>query len=86
MLVLTRKENESITIGDNVEIKVIAVVGNHVKLGIVAPREVRVIRSELLPLMSKHHSEPEADNYNPGRIGIAKCYTWAIKTSERKHN
>ncbi len=59
MLVLTRKENQSIMIGDNVEIIVISVEGNRVKLGIAAPREVRVIRSELLPLISDQNFENE---------------------------
>lgn len=46
-LVLSRKRNESIDIGDNVTVKVIKVCGNVVKLAIIAPREVNVRRSEL---------------------------------------
>lgn len=47
MLVLTRKPNQSIQIGDNITINVVRVRGNTIKLGIEAPREVPVIRSEL---------------------------------------
>ncbi|MDX9972140.1 MAG: carbon storage regulator CsrA [FCB group bacterium] len=47
MLVLTRKENESIMIGDDVEVKVLDLKENQVKLGIVAPRAVSVHRREV---------------------------------------
>jgi carbon storage regulator len=47
MLVLTRKVNECISIGDNIFIKVIGVEGAQVKLGIEAPRNVRVLRQEI---------------------------------------
>jgi carbon storage regulator len=47
MLVLTRKRNESIMIGDDVEISVLSVVGEKVRLGIVAPREIPVFRKEI---------------------------------------
>lgn len=47
MLVLSRKENESIVINDDIEIKVISLRPDQVKLGIVAPREVKIYRREL---------------------------------------
>ena len=47
MLVLSRKLQEKIRIGENVTITVLQVKGRHVKLGIDAPRNVRVIRTEL---------------------------------------
>lgn len=47
MLVLTRKENESIMIGNEVEVKVLDLKDNQVKLGIVAPRSVAVHRREV---------------------------------------
>lgn len=47
MLVLTRKKGESIMIGDTIEVKIIAVEGDQVKLGIDAPRSVKVHRSEV---------------------------------------
>ncbi len=48
MLVLARKLNESIVIGDNITIKVVSVENGVVKLGIEAPREISIIRSELI--------------------------------------
>jgi carbon storage regulator len=47
MLVLSRKKNESIIIGDNIEIKIIAVEGDLVRIGIEAPRSVQVHRKEV---------------------------------------
>jgi carbon storage regulator len=47
MLVLTRKSNQSIMIGDDVEISVLAIVGEKVRIGIQAPREVPVFRKEV---------------------------------------
>ncbi|HUZ48162.1 MAG TPA: carbon storage regulator CsrA [Candidatus Dormibacteraeota bacterium] len=47
MLVLSRKVNQSIIIGDNVRIVVVSVDRDQVKLGIEAPREVSVHRSEI---------------------------------------
>lgn len=49
MLVLARKQNESIIIGDNIKIKILGVNGNTVRIGIEAPREVKVLRGELAP-------------------------------------
>lgn len=47
MLVLSRKMDESIMIGDQIEIKVLSVEGDQVKIGIVAPKNVKVYRSEV---------------------------------------
>ena len=47
MLVLTRKVNESIIIGDDIEITVVEIKGDHVKLGITAPRNITVHRKEV---------------------------------------
>ena len=47
MLVLTRKTNQSIMIGDDIEISVLAVARDKIRLGITAPREVPVFRKEV---------------------------------------
>jgi carbon storage regulator len=47
MLVLSRKNGEAIVIGDGITVTVLAVEGNRVKLGVVAPREVPVHREEI---------------------------------------
>ena len=63
MLVLTRKRNEMIRIGDDVVVKVIKTGKGTVKIGIEAPANVRVLRGELTPFeaTSPHQTEdPES--------------------------
>jgi len=47
MLVLTRKTNQSIMIGDEIEISILSVTGDKVRIGIDAPRDVAVFRREV---------------------------------------
>ncbi|HDP70440.1 MAG TPA: carbon storage regulator [Actinobacteria bacterium] len=47
MLVLSRKKDESIVIGNNIEVMVVGVEGDHVKLGIKAPKDVSIYRREI---------------------------------------
>ena len=47
MLVLSRKTDESICIGDNIVVTVLSVQGTKVRIGIQAPREVPIVRSEI---------------------------------------
>lgn len=48
MLVLTRRPGQSIVIGEGIELVVVRIEGDRVVLGVEAPREVRVVRAELL--------------------------------------
>ncbi len=47
MLVLSRRETERIKLGDSIVVTVVRVTGDRVRLGIEAPRDVRVLRCEL---------------------------------------
>lgn len=47
MLVVTRKTDESLTISDNIEITVLDISKDRVKIGISAPKDVKIIRNEL---------------------------------------
>lgn len=47
MLVLSRKVGESIVIGNNIEVRVTAIAGNRVRIGIQAPDDVSILRGEL---------------------------------------
>ncbi len=64
MLVLTRKENESIMIGNDIEVKVLDLKDNQVKIGIVAPRTVAVHRREVYLAIQAENAQAA----NQGRI------------------
>lgn len=49
MLVLARKKNQTIVIDGKIEIEVLNIKGNTIRLGISAPRDIKVLRGELVP-------------------------------------
>lgn len=57
MLVLSRKTNESIIIGENIEILVVEIKGDQVKLGINAPKDVSLFRGEIFDAIQKENRE-----------------------------
>lgn len=60
MLLLTRRIGESVVIGDGVEVRVMSVQGSQVRLGIAAPREVTILRSELIGKPPKENEHEES--------------------------
>jgi carbon storage regulator len=61
MLVLTRKSNQSIMIGDDVEVSVLSVMGEKVRIGIQAPQEIPVFRKEIYLEIHREDGAIEAD-------------------------
>lgn len=57
MLVLSRKTNESVMIGDAIEVKVVDVVGRTVKLGVEAPKGVAVYRKEVYEAIKNENQQ-----------------------------
>lgn len=57
MLVLTRRLNEAIQIGENIEVKIVAVEGDQIKLGITAPKEIDVHRKEIYLEIQQENKE-----------------------------
>ncbi|HBF6020956.1 TPA: carbon storage regulator CsrA [Clostridioides difficile] len=47
MLVISRKKDEAVLIGDNIEVKVVGVDGNNIKLAISAPDNITILRKEI---------------------------------------
>ena len=67
MLVLTRKSNQSIMIGDDIEISVLAIMGEKVRIGIEAPRSVPVFRREVYVEIQEDQDTDE----DPSDVGKA---------------
>ena len=57
MLVLSRKINQSIVIGDNIEIMLVDIRGDQIKLGIHAPKSVKIFRNEVYEEVKSEHLE-----------------------------
>jgi len=60
MLVLTRKPGQSIMIGDGVEVQVLSVAGEKVRLGITAPRDVSIFRNEVYDRIESENNATDA--------------------------
>lgn len=60
MLVVTRKPDESLIISDNIEITVLEISKDRVKIGISAPKDVKIIRSELRDAQNANRESSEA--------------------------
>ncbi|MFP3960614.1 MAG: carbon storage regulator CsrA [Spirochaetaceae bacterium] len=74
MLILARRTNESIVIGDEIEVSVVDIRGDQVKLGINAPRAVKVYRREVFEAIQEENRKaaqsaraelPSLDDYLP---------------------
>ena len=66
MLVLSRKKDEKIVIGDSITVMVIEIRGDKVRLGIEAPREVSVHRQEVYEAIQREHTlDPGAPADSP---------------------
>ena len=76
MLVLSRKKNEAIVIGDDIVIHVIEIRGDKVRLGIVAPKEISVHRQEVYDAIKSQGGDtvagsPPASDQNTGSSSAA---------------
>ncbi|MEC1715533.1 carbon storage regulator CsrA [Schinkia azotoformans] len=76
MLVLTRKTNQSIQIGDDIELTILSVEGDQVKIGINAPRQIEIHRKEIyLAIQEENHqaaSEVSIDSLKGLSLQIRK--------------
>lgn len=62
MLVLSRKLNEKIRLGDDIEITIVAISGDTVRLGINAPRDLKILRSEIYEEIQRQNREAVTGN------------------------
>jgi carbon storage regulator len=70
MLVLTRKSNQSIMIGDDVEVSVLSIMGEKVRIGIQAPRDIPVFRKEVYLEIQEERGTPVAPSADGGGGGL----------------
>ena len=68
MLVLARRLNESIMIGDDIEIVVIDIKGDQVKLGINAPRKITVHRKEIYQEIKQENIAAISSDFDPNTL------------------
>ena len=61
MLILTRKEGESLRLGDDITVTVVSVKGGHVRIGVTAPRDVAVHREEIFQKIADDAQRESAD-------------------------
>ena len=70
MLVLTRKRNQSIMVNDNIELTIIDIQGDQVRVGINAPKDVKVFRKEVYVEMKE--ANQKASNVTMDALSILK--------------
>ncbi len=63
MLILTRRVGESVVIGDDVDVTVLGVKGNQVRLGVKAPREISVHREEIYQRIRRENEKGGATGH-----------------------
>ena len=80
MLALTRKKGESIIIGDNVEVVILSVQGEQVKVGIIAPRNVTVHRKEIYEQIRAENKE----SVRNAEVDLTKVRSLLKDTHEKK--
>jgi carbon storage regulator len=72
MLVLTRKSNQSVMIGDDIEVSVLSIMGEKVRIGIQAPRDIPVFRKEVyLEIQQERSREMAATGGTRGTVDDA---------------
>ena len=82
MLVLTRKSNQSIMIGDDIEVSVLSIMGEKVRIGIQAPRDIPVFRREVyLEIQEERGARDEGAQRTPATLGVSPSPGTAAGTS-----
>lgn len=74
MLILSRKKDESIVIGDNIIISLVDIKGDQVKIGISAPSDVKVYRQEVYQAIQEENRAAAAVSNIPDNLSITDLF------------
>lgn len=80
MLILSRKKEESLMIGDDIEIKIIEINEGRVRIGIEAPKAIQVFRKEIFLEIQKENEEASKSK---GDMGSLKSFVKDMKKEEK---
>lgn len=84
MLILTRKPGESLYIGDNIKITIVEIKGNQIRVGIDAPKELRIYREEIwLQILEENKEAAEAAVAPSGLEGLSKTWGSGAKDKDK---
>lgn len=72
MLILTRKKNETLRIGEDILVTIVDVQGDQVRLGITAPREVSILRQELYEAVKNSNTQAALTLQNVDMLSLLK--------------
>jgi carbon storage regulator len=72
MLILTRKKNETLRIGDDILVTIVDVQGDQVRLGITAPRDVAILRQELYEAVKNSNTQAALTVQNVDVLSLLK--------------
>jgi len=72
VLVLARRTNQSIMIGDDIEIVIVDIKGDQVKLGVKAPKDISVFRTEIYEEIQEENRKAASSNINLADLGKLK--------------
>lgn len=65
MLCITRKSQQSFVIGEGIEVKVLEIRGDKVRIGITAPKDVDILRTEIVP---QYRTDQQADQHDDEKL------------------